>query len=55
MRKSKPKKRILLPDPKYHEVLVTQFVNNLMLQGSRVRRVSRILFFTTPSIWWARR
>ena len=35
MRKSKPKKRILLPDPKYHEVLVTQFVNNLMLQVSR--------------------
>ena len=35
MRKSKPKKRILLPDPKYHEVLVTQFVNNLMLQGKK--------------------
>ena len=35
MRKSKPKKRILLPDPKYGDILVTQFVNNLMLQGKK--------------------
>ena len=35
MRKSKPKKRILLPDPKYHDTSVTQFVNNLMLQGKK--------------------
>ena len=35
MRKTKPKKRILLPDPKYHDVLVTQFVNNLMYQGKK--------------------
>ena len=35
MRKSKPKKRILLPDPKYHDTSVTRFVNNLMLQGTK--------------------
>ena len=35
MRKTKPKKRILLPDPKYHDVQVTRFVNNLMLQGTK--------------------
>ena len=35
MRKSKPKKRILLPDPKYHDTMVTRFVNNLMLQGKK--------------------
>ena len=35
MRKAKPKKRILLPDPKYNDVLVTRFVNNLMLQGKK--------------------
>ena len=35
MRKSKPKKRILLPDPKFHDVEVTRFVNNLMLQGKK--------------------
>ena len=35
MRKSKPKKRILLPDPKFGDVMVTRFVNNLMLQGKK--------------------
>jgi len=35
MRKSKPKKRILLPDPKFHDAEVTRFVNNLMLQGKK--------------------
>ncbi len=35
MRKAKPKKRIILPDPKFNDVLVTQFVNNLMLQGKK--------------------
>ena len=35
MRKSKPKKRILLPDPKFHDVMVTRFVNNLMLEGKK--------------------
>ncbi len=35
MRKSKPKKRILLPDPKYNDVNVTRFVNNLMLRGKK--------------------
>ena len=35
MRKSKPKKRILLPDPKYNDTLVTRFVNDLMLDGKK--------------------
>ncbi len=35
MRKSKPKKRILLPDSKYNDVLVTRFVNNLMYDGKK--------------------
>lgn len=35
MRKSKPKKRILLPDPIYNDKLVAQFVNNLMLEGKK--------------------
>ncbi len=35
MRKAKPKKRIILPDPKYNDVLVTKFVNNLMLEGKK--------------------
>ena len=35
MRKAKPKKRILLPDPKFNDVEVTRFVNNLMLDGKK--------------------
>lgn len=35
MRKSKPKKRILLPDPKFNDPLVTRFVNNLMYEGKK--------------------
>ena len=35
MRKAKPKKRILLPDPKFNDVLVTRFVNTLMVDGKK--------------------
>jgi len=35
MRKAKPKKRIILPDPKFHDTLVTRFVNMLMLSGKK--------------------
>jgi small subunit ribosomal protein S7 len=35
MRKSKPKKRIILPDPKFSDVLVTRFINNLMYSGKK--------------------
>ncbi len=35
MRKAKPKKRYLLPDPIYGEALVTRFVNNLMVEGKK--------------------
>ncbi len=35
MRKAKPKKRYVLPDPKFRDVNVTKFVNNLMLQGKK--------------------
>jgi small subunit ribosomal protein S7 len=35
MRKAKPKKRYVLPDPKFKDVVVTKFVNNLMIQGKK--------------------
>jgi len=35
MRKRIAKKRILLPDPKFNDQLVTRFVNNLMLDGKK--------------------
>jgi small subunit ribosomal protein S7 len=35
MRKSKPKKRILLPDPKFNDTTVTRFVNCMMYDGKK--------------------
>ncbi|HEY8401198.1 MAG TPA: 30S ribosomal protein S7 [Cytophagaceae bacterium] len=35
MRKAKPKKRFLLPDPKFKDTLVTKFVNTLMYDGKK--------------------
>ena len=35
MRKAKPKKRVILPDPVYGDVRVTKFVNNLMYDGKK--------------------
>ncbi|HCC72117.1 MAG TPA: 30S ribosomal protein S7 [Bacteroidales bacterium] len=35
MRKSRPKKKIILPDPKFNDPYVTRFVNNLMLNGKK--------------------
>ncbi len=35
MRKSKPKKRIILPDPKYGDPRVTRFVNDMMWDGKK--------------------
>jgi len=35
MRRKTAKKRITLPDPKFNEVLVTKFVNNMMESGKK--------------------
>ncbi|MDR0983161.1 MAG: 30S ribosomal protein S7 [Culturomica sp.] len=48
MRKTKPKKRILLPDPKYNDVLVTRFVNDLMISGKKT--VAFKIFYETLDI-----
>ena len=48
MRKSKPKKRYYLPDPIYKDALVTQFVNNLMLDGKK--SISYSIFYDSLKI-----
>ena len=48
MRKSKPKKRYYLPDPIYKDALVTQFVNNLMLDGKK--SISYSIFYDSLQI-----
>ena len=35
MRKAKPKKRVILPDPVFHDVKVSKFVNHLMFDGKK--------------------
>ena len=35
MRKSKPKRRVILPDPRFHDVEVTRFVNHMMYDGKK--------------------
>jgi len=43
MRKAKPKKRYILPDPIYQDTLVTKFVNSLMLSGKK--SISYTIFY----------
>ena len=48
MRKSKPKKRYLLPDPKFQDTLVTKFVNYLMERGKK--SISYTIFYDAIAI-----
>ena len=48
MRKSKPKKRYLLPDPKFNDPMVTKFVNYLMERGKKNAAYS--IFYETMDI-----
>ena len=48
MRRKKAKRVETLPDPKFNEVLVTKFVNNLMLDGKN--SVSFKIFYTAIDI-----
>ncbi len=48
MRKRRPKKRIVAPDPRFNDVMVTQFVNNLMLSGKKT--VAFALFYDAMDI-----
>ena len=44
MRKAKPKKRVTLPDPVFHDVRVTKFVNHLMYDGKK--NTAYTIFYT---------
>lgn len=48
MRKGKPKKRIILPDPVYHDARVTRFVNDMMWDGKK--STSFKIFYKTLDI-----
>ena len=46
MRKAKPKKRVILPDPVYGDVKVSKFVNHLMYDGKK--SISYRIFYDVP-------
>jgi small subunit ribosomal protein S7 len=48
MRKAKPKKRYVLPDPKFKDAMVTKFVNNLMYDGKK--SISYTIFYDALEI-----
>jgi small subunit ribosomal protein S7 len=35
MRKRRPKLRVIAPDPRFGDILVTKFINNLMMNGKK--------------------
>ena len=48
MRKAKPKKRVILPDPVFGDVKVSKFVNHLMYAGKK--SISYTIFYTALDI-----
>jgi len=48
MRKTKAKKRPLLPDPRFNDTLVTRFINNMMWDGKK--EVARNIFYDAIAI-----
>jgi small subunit ribosomal protein S7 len=48
MRKSKAKKREIVPDPRFNDVLVSKFINNMMMQGKK--ETARKIFYEAIDI-----
>ncbi|MCD8281998.1 MAG: 30S ribosomal protein S7, partial [Prevotella sp.] len=48
MRKAKPKKRVVLPDPIFGDEKVTKFVNHLMYDGKK--NIAYEIFYTSLAI-----
>ena len=48
MRKAKPKKRLVLPDPVFNDTKVSKFVNHLLYDGKK--NISYTIFYTALDI-----
>ena len=48
MRRRRPEKRKILPDPVYNDLVVTKFVNNLMTSGKK--SISEKIFYKSLEI-----
>lgn len=52
MRKRRAEKRRLIPDPKYRDIVVSRFINNIMIQGKK--NIARQLVYDAFDIIQAR-
>ena len=48
MRKAKPKKRVVLPDPVFGDVMVSKFVNHLMYDGKKT--IAYTIFYSALEV-----
>ena len=51
-RRRSAQKREILPDPKYHDKLVTKFINNMMLDGKK--SLSEKIFYSSMDLMQAK-
>ena len=51
-RRRSAQKREILPDPKYHDKLVTKFINNMMLDGKK--SLSERIFYSSMDLMQAK-
>ena len=50
MRKAKPKKRVILPDPVFGDQKVSKFVNHLMYDGKKHKLYGGLMYSPTVSV-----
>ena len=48
-RRRSPEKRKVLPDPKFNDVILAKFMNNLMKNGKKSTAEKICLLYTSPS------
>ena len=52
MRKAKPKKRVILPDPVFNDQKVSKFVNHLMFDGKKSTSTAKQYIDQYPSSYF---
>ena len=48
MRKKRAEKRITIPDPKFGDMVVARFINNIMIQGKKNLAQKKNTIFVAP-------
>ena len=47
-RRRRPEKRTILPDPKFDDLIVSKFINNLMMKGKK--SIAETIFYDSLDI-----